>query len=415
MKHYIHTGLAGLLLVGGASLTGCDSFVEDIDGPVDRVVSDSLDVQGQVPFLITGVKEGFNDSYDQLATLSDLLADVGIFNQGVVNSTFPTFGEIDRGEIELDNNSNDNAYDAVNEYRFSADDLLRRANETIEFSDDEDGAEARRAALYAGNFHGGVARYFLGTYYSVDGQNGAAPISEDQDDPSAPIPTAELYAQADAKLAEAAGLAASDYDRRVINTLRARIALFSGDRGAAAGFAQNGLTATDEPYSGRYTAASVNDWWAQGGRGRTQISVDSRFNAYDEEDSRMLVEIAPAVTAGDGPFYRQALYLMNSDPLPFLTWQENALILAEADIFDGGDDNDARDRINAVRSSIGLADLEDGDAIDQDLLIEARDQALFTYGLRLPDQRRFGIFHLGPDKQRFFPLPQTERNANPNV
>ncbi|MGB3544307.1 hypothetical protein [Rubrivirga sp.] len=417
MKHYIHTGLAGLLLLGGASLTGCDSFVEDIDGPVDRVVGDSLDSQGQIPFLITGVKEGFNDSYDQLATLSDLLADVGQFNPAVQNSTFPTFGEIDRGEIELDNNSNDNAYDAVNEYRFSADDLLRRVNETIEFSDDEDGAEARRAALYSANFHGGVARYFLGTYYSVDGQNGAAPISEDQENPSAPIPTAELYAQADAKLAEAAGLAATDYDRRVINTLRARIALFGGDRDAAANFAQNGLVQTDEPYSGRYTSLSTNAWWIDGGRGRTQISINDRFVDLDSLDSRSLVEIAPPRDAGvdPGPFYRQALYLMNSDPLPFLTWQENALILAEADIFDGGDDNDARTRINAVRTSRGLADLEDGDAIDQDLLIATRDRELFTLGLRLVDQRRFGIFHLGPDKQRFFPLPQTERNANPNI
>ncbi len=413
MRYTITTGLAGLLLVGGAAITGCDSFVEDVDGPIDRVVSDSLDSQAQVPFLITGVKEGFNDAYDQTALNADLLSDAGQFNQAVQNSTFPTFGEIDRGEILFDNNTVDNMYSAINEYRYGADDLLRRVDETITFSSDAAGAESERSARYAANFHGAIARYFLGTYFGTDATTGGAPISLDQNNPSAPIPTSELYAQADAKLATAAGLASTDYERRTINTLRARIALFGGNRGQAAQFAQNGLQSTDPDYTGNYASTSANDWWSNGGRGRTQVSIDSRFADYDAEDSRTLVERAPPAAASDTtPYYRQALYLMNSDPIPFLSWQENALILAEADLFDGGDSDDALDRINAVRASRELDEL---DSVDQDALIEARDRELFTQGLRLPDQRRFGIFHLAAGKQQYFPLTQTERNANPNV
>ena len=372
--------------------------------------------------MVAGAKEGFNDSYDLLALLSDLLSDVGIFNQAVQNSTFPTYGEIDRGEILPDNNSIDALYDAINEYRFFSDDLLRRANETIEFSDDPDTENVneadrdRNALLYAGNFHGAIARYFLGTYFGTDATTGGAPISEDRDSPTAPIPTSELYDQADAKLATAAGLTTSEYDRRVINTLRARIALFDGDRDAAANFAQNGLQSTDAPYSGRYASTSVNDYWSAGGRGRTQVSTDDRFAAYDSLDARQLVEIAPpASSRNPGPFYRQALYLMDSDPIPFVTWQENELILAEADIFDGGDTDDARARINAVRAARELEPIGDDDDVDQDLLLQVRDRELFTQGQRLVDQRRFGIFHLAPGKQQYFPLTQTERNANPNV
>ena len=409
MKYTLSTGLLALgSLIG---LQACDSFVEDIDGPVDLVVSDSLDNPEQVPFLVTGVREGFNDSYDAIAVISDLLADVGEFTQAVDGATFPTFGDIDRAELGTDNNTTDGVYNAVNEYRFLADDLLRRVNETIEFGEDD--ADVQRSATFAANFHGAIARYFLGTYFGTDRTTGGAPISTDPDNPSAPIPTAELYSQADALLATAAG-SATDYEQRVINTIRARIALFGGNRGQAAQFAANGMVSTDAPYTANYAPTSTNNWWIQGGRGRTQVSINDRFNEYDQDDSRMLVEIAPPTTEGDGPFYRQALYLNNSDPLPFATWQENALILAEADVFDGGDDNDARDRINAVRASRGLDAIDDGDAITQDVLIEARDRELFTQGQRLVDQRRFGIFHI-PGGFQYFPLSETERNANPNV
>ena len=409
------TGLVGLATVG--TLSACDSFVEDVDGPIDRVVSDSLNTQAQVGFLATGVKESFNDAYDATAVVADLLSDAFLFDTSVDGATFPTFGDIDRGEILPDNNSVDGVYNAINEYRFVADDILDRA-EIIEFSDDDEGAEARRLALFTGNFHGAIARYFLGTYFGPNGQTGGAPISEDPANPGPVIPTAELYNQAQQRLETALNfLPAGDdgaYTRRVINTMRARIALFSGDRGQAEAFAANGLVQGDAPYQGRYASTSANNWWSQGGAGRTQVAADSRFAAYDEVDNRSLVEETPTVAGVTEIFYRQALYPQNSSPLPFLTWQENALILAEADIFDGdGDDDEARDLINSVRASRGIDDLEDDDDVDQATLLETRDRELFTYGLRLVDQGRFGLPLA--NNTRYFPLTQSERNANPNV
>ncbi|PAP76991.1 RagB/SusD family nutrient uptake outer membrane protein [Rubrivirga marina] len=417
MRNSIFTGLVALAAVGG--LSACDSFVEDTDPPIDRVVSDSLDTVSQVPFLITGVEEGFNDAYDATAVVADLLSDAAIFDTDVRNATFPTFDDIDDGEIENDNNSIDGPYNAVNEYRFLADDLLRRTNETIDFGDDEEGQRLRDQALYAANFHGGIARYFLGTYFGTGPTTGGAPISDDPDNPSPASSTAELYAAADAKLAAALAVAPDDYERRVINTLRARIALFSGDRSAAASFAANGLTDGDEPYTGDYASTSANDWWASGGRGRTQVAVAPRFAAYDEVDDRTLVEPAPKVDNPESsdPFYRQALYLTDSASIPFVSWQENALILAEAAL-NGAGGGDATALINAVRASRGI-DALDGSA-DQDDLLEARDRELFTQGQRLVDQRRFNLPFTNldgalPGPWRFFPITQTEVNANPNL
>ena len=432
MRNPIFTGLLALAAVG--SLAACDSFVEGIDQPIDRVNSDSLDLQREVDFQITGIKEGFNDAYDQIATLSDLLSDVGEFNRGVRNSTFPTFGDIDRGEIGFDNNSVDNLSDAVNEYRYAADDLLRRIDETITFSDDADGVATEARARFAANFHGAIARYFLATYFSEDGVNGGAPISTDRDDPGPVIPAATLYQQAQDKLAIAFDLGSAAQQRQ-INTLRARIALFQGDRGAAGAFAAEGMTQGDAPYVGRYTAASANDWWSQGGNGRVQISIARRFADYDAIDTRdLVVQTLNFDRTFSRPYYQQALYPTPDVDLPFITWQENALIQAEVALLEDADADAAEAFVNPVLADRGFDEIGAADPdLTQEALIQIRDRELFTQGQRLVDQRRFGLpfeyavyagggggdgsFTLQPlpGIYRYFPLTQTERNANPNL
>ena len=233
--------------------------------------------RARVPFFVNGAKESFNDAYDITATTSDLLADVGEFNTAVRNSTFPTFRQVDIGQIDFDNNSVDGASNAVNSYRQAADDLLNRV-EAIPFTDNAAGANARRQLQYAANFHGGISRYFLATYFSEDGVNGGAPIStappgtEPGDiPPSEFIPSAELYNQALTKLETALGFISSgatgQYETRVINTIRARIALFQGNREQAGTFAAAGLVSGDDPYSGRYASTSTNEWYSNGGIG----------------------------------------------------------------------------------------------------------------------------------------------------
>lgn len=410
----------GLALVG--SLAACDTFVEDVDIPIDRVASDSLDEQGSVVFLATGVKEGFNDAYDVTALLSDLLSDAGQFNNCVSGSTFPTYGDIDRGEIRPDNNSVDGAYNAISEYRYLADELLRRADETITFSDDAEGAEAERLARYTALFHGGVARYFLATYMALNPTQGGAPINR-----SAFIPSSELYAEAIDLLDQSKAFAASDYDERVVNSVIARIYLFQGDLDQAADFAADGLADGpmdgDAPYFGRYASTSQNEWHAQGGIGRTQVTVNARFADGDPRTPVVEADAASSGCAALGPYYRQARYESADAAIPFITWQEMALIQAEAALEDG-DEEGALGFANAARASYGLDELED---FDQATLLSERDKTLFTQGLRLIDQRRFGLDFTYvvpqtagtvaplPGAWRYLPLTQSERNANTNL
>lgn len=409
--------LLGVVLVG--SLSACDSFVENVDGPVDRVVSDSLDNQQAVAFLATGVEEGFNDAVDASAVLATLLSDVGQFDQCVGGATFPTFGDIDRAEITFDNNSVDGVYNAINEARFLSDDLLRRANETITFSDDADGAEARRLALYTGNLYGGITRTLLAQYFGLTEEQGGSPI-----DASAFIPSSQLFADAITRLQAALDQASSDYERRVINSLIARAHLYNGNRAQAGAFAANGLMLSDAPFTADYASTSQNNYYTQAGQGRTQVSVSARF--ADDDDPRTSVEVAPSAApcAGNGiTYYRQAEYVNNDDPIPFISGEETALIRAEAALLEDDNEGAALGFVNSVRD---LYDLDDLDNLDQDALVDERDKTLFGTGARLMDQRRFGIpfTYVVPGTEdvaptpggwRFLPVTQSERNANPNL
>lgn len=436
-RHTFTAALAGLALIG--SLTACDSFVTDVDPLVDRTPGDSLDTQRQVGFVATGVKQAFNDSFDQLSIAAELLSDAGVYDQRVRNSSFPTYRELDTARILLDNNTVRNAYSATSEYRGLADDIGRRATDTITFTDDEDGAEARRLALWTANFHGGVSRYLLGSYFGLNpGEGGGAPLSTERDSdgnfiPGPFVPAEQLYQQAIEKYTASLKFAANAYERRLVNTLIARTYLYLGDRAQAGTFAANGLVMGDAPYTANYNTTLPNDYFNASGPGRTQFVVNPRFARFAtgvlapgdtvQADPRTPVT-SPALIASAPEglvLFRQNLYTEQASPITFASWQENNLIRAEVALLGSNDAASGLTFVNAVRTAAGL----DGrTSLDQAGLLDERDKALFTQGQRLIDQRRFNIFHetttsdqgvvtLGP--WRYLPIPQDERDANPNL
>lgn len=113
---------------------------------------------------------------------------------------------------------------------------------------------------------------------------------------------------------------------------------------------------------------------------------------------------------------------LRTEPLPVGTWREAHLIIAEAE---GG--TEAVDRINLLRDARGLPHFEGGTAQEiQDQIIEERSRELYLEGHHLNDLRRFDLPQLPvagqPYRQggqygsvRCFPLPDVERNTNPNV
>ena len=413
--------LASLLLL--TAVGACDSFVEEVDRPIDTIDDDLLTSESQVPFVIAGIQSRFSTTYDRLAVFTGGVSDELFFDQRVPNATFPTFQEFDEGDITFANNSNDGVYDDNGELRFFSDNLLQRLGD-ITFED----GELQREAQFTGNFYGGVARYFYATYYGLSPREGGGVITDDPQNPGPFIPSAQLYAQALDMLNTARGFAdavdgdqPADYHARVINTLIARIHLFQGNFGDARAAAQSGLQDGDPVFASLHTPENTNYWWTQAGVGRTQFVADFRFQGYIDENSEEANRVKLEVIMGnDDPpttFYRQGLYPDRSDPLPFATWQENELMLAELDIRDGNAAGGLA-RINAVRASHGISPL---DAADLDVIAVERDKELFTMGLRLPDQRRLDRWHLTdplPDGSQtwwFLPITQSERNGNPGL
>lgn len=384
-----------LLMLWGA----CSNFVDEVDPLINQVEDDLLNNEQQIPFLTTGVMVRFATTHDQLVVLADGLSDQFIFDSNVPNATFPTFQDIDKGDITFDNNSIDGMFFDLGELRFFADDLVRRVTAIGTFDD----ADVQREALFTGHLYGGIARYFFATHMGLNPTEGGGVI-----DNGPFIPSAEMYNLALEKFQEALNYVGSDADTRAVNSMIARTYLYMGNSANALSFAQNGMVDGDNPFVSQHNAESTNYVWQQAGRGRNQYVVDPRFAAYVAADPNEAARIQfEEILGTDGVtiFYRQIKYPNFDTPISFMTWQENELMLAEL-----GDNS--LDRVNAVRASHGLGALS---TYDQNVLITERDKELFLTGNRLPDERRFGIFHLPAGSWEFLPLTERERNNNPNL
>ena len=87
--------LAALLLIEEGSLSACDTFVNDVEGPIDLVPTDSLDNPANLGFLITGVQQRFATTHGTAVLLADGLSDAYVFATGTSGATgFPTYAQI---------------------------------------------------------------------------------------------------------------------------------------------------------------------------------------------------------------------------------------------------------------------------------------------------------------------------------
>ncbi|MCS4113759.1 hypothetical protein GGP49_000673 [Salinibacter ruber] len=192
----------GILLVFAGTFAACDSFVSNVDQPKDAAGDEQFNDPAEAEYLITGIRAQWADSHSGVTDLADGLSDE--FRFGInSNATFPTFEQIDAGIIRDDNNSVTTALADLQEYRYLADDLLRRLEESNGFDPDAPAASASEAEIrYAANVHGANARYYLATYFGHpdDPRRGGATI-----DTSAFIPSPELYQRAENQVRERAG------------------------------------------------------------------------------------------------------------------------------------------------------------------------------------------------------------------
>ena len=282
----------GAILVFAVAFSACDTFVSNVDQPKDAAGSAQFSDPAEAEFLITGVQAQWADTHSGVTVLADGLSDE--FRFGINgNATFPTFAQLDAGIIADDNNSITGALNDLQEYRYLADDLLRRVEEDEGFDLSDPSASASEEEVrLAANLHGANARYYLATYFGDpdDPRRGGATI-----DTSAFIPSPQLYQQAEDKYANALAQAEAlenGLRQRQIQSARARAALYAGthdfqDSGgfqgdaalqAAAQYAQEGLE-EGESWDVLYDLNTGNDYHFDAGVGRLQLAVqDGNFN-----------------------------------------------------------------------------------------------------------------------------------------
>jgi len=243
----------------------------------------------------------------------------------------------------------------------------------------------------------------------------------------------ELFALAESRFERALEAAAAAGNEEITNLVRvgrARARLNRGDLGDAAadallvpeGFR---VDATYSDVSNRrrnrlYTAMY-----------RTPVvTVDSSYHDLTfggVPDPRVVVVNAGgSALDSDVPLFQAAKYSDVSSPIRIAGWEEARLILAEARLA-AGDVAGAVEIINDLHDRVGLPPYGGGTPDEvMAQIIEERRRELFLEGHRLGDLIRYQLpltpepgtpFHRGGTygSQLCFPLPDVERNNNPNM
>lgn len=402
MKNYKFVFLVALLML----VASCDDYVTSVDSLADRVDDEALNDVKQLEFLITGLEHQFTVTTDDLLGIADGLSDQFDFGYGVKNATYSSYIDIDDANIRSDNNSS-RLDDNIHRLRFYADTLLVRIDNHLTGVTDADSAKIDEAK-HAGNFFSAIAKYYLATYYGKSKTEGGATINN-----SAFIPANTLYQQALASFNESLKYADS-YQKKLVNSYMARIHLFMGNFDAALTAAEKGLQFLDAPHQALFTKVSNNNYWIHMGGYRAQFIPSPRFTNYINEDPTEAKRIKLTPLGSDDRTgqnrNKSNMYPDNDSPINVMTWEENHLMLAELKVRGHGT-ADPLALINEIRKTHEVSLLSG--PIDLDAIYLERDKQLFLTGLRLPDQRRFGKFHI-VDGWQYFPLSIDEENGNPN-
>lgn len=431
-------------MVAGLWLVSCASYVQNVEPLIDVIDDPLLNSQSQVPFLINGVNRQLSLAGSQMVTLAELQSDAFFFDTRVPNATFPTFAEIDACAIQLDNNSVNNQWGTLGNYRFHADNLVERALGKIPFTNDAAGTASRANALFNGYLHGGIVRYFYASYYGLNPNEGGGVIN------AGPfVPSQAMYDSALVRLNLALANVATPAQTRIVNTWIAKVNVAAGRYPAARTAALAGMVRNDAPFTVLYDPGTItNTWWTDGGRGRCQMIPDNRFEAYLRADSlegrffpatvagtiinavgsdaefaasfttRRLMFFGP-ITNGGLRFFMSGRYPNQNSAQVLASWQENELILAET-AARNGDNAGALVNVNNVRTFHGLAART---VTNTDSIYIERDKQLFAQGSRVIDQRRFNRWHATTPQSggtaisawRFLPIGLPERNVNQNL
>ena len=402
-----------LSLVFVIFLSSCEDWVQDLPAREDLIADDVLVDSTDINLLITGIKTNFSSMYERSSVFAEILGDAIINARHITqDATYDQWRELEEGYILLNNTSVEGLSNNLGEMWHCATTLVDRINNRMTPMS----ASWSDPGLFNGYLFEGIAYETYATYYGLNENEGGGCIN------AGPfIAATDLYDMAITAFEQALDYTTDPVEIATVHSLMARCYLYDGNYANAKTHADQGLSDGNAAFRALYNATADNYWWQQASLGlRVQVIVDDRFAQYIADDPNEANRIPLLVLPKDLyhqqadtliTYWTQAKYINAGDPITYISWQENNLILAELSAL-RGQSGDAVALVNAVRASHGIADLT---TVDQTVIIQEREKELFCTGNRLVDQRRFNLWHLASDTWKYLPITEDERNANENL
>ncbi len=397
------------------AFASCSDYVTDVDPFIDRVYDDGLNGEAYIDGLVIGLENQANWALDDAFVNADGLSDALIFDRRNANATYSGLENGDWGQPQDTDSEFSGPFTQIHELRVQADTLIYRINNKITFTDQN----KKKKGLYSANLWGGVANFYLGSYYGKTALISGSPINKVRF-----YTTAELYQKAIKQWKDAITFTSDALQIKIANSLIARVYLIMGDFANAATFANLGLKKGDAALTLKYNTTNNNAYRVTAGDTRTQFSLDPRFKAYTVADATEKNRLKFSSFTGTGGFVydSQRKYVLTGTditPIEVVDWLEVNLIRAEL-ILRGSTSGDALALVNEVRTQGGVSTKAASTVLSvkpetgKYSIYEERDKALWLRGLRLLDQRRLDIWHLPTSTWKWFQIPYMEKQKNPN-
>ena len=411
--------LATVVTLGAA--TGCSGILDN--AVPSRVLEEALEGPSQAALLVSGVQAQFECAWGAATVAVGLITDELIDAQNAqavipydkrdVKPADDLFGVYARSDCVTISPEGLGVYTPLSSARWFADDVTSRLQG---WTDQEVANRQVLIATTAG--YAGYSLVLLGEIMCSAAIDGGPELDR----------TALFEAAEDRfDVAVAAAQASGNADLQHFTRLgRARTRLNLGRKADAAADAAT-IPANFQRLVEWSASAPIRHNRVYAWNNRTfSVSVDPRFRGLTfggVADPRVPVSNANRNgTDGQTPVWIQGKYTTESAPAQLGSWEEAQLIIAEAA---GG--QAAVDIINALHLKVGLPPFSSADPaeIQQQVIVE-RSRELFLESHRLGDVIRYGIT-LTPaagtpypktgvyGSTTCLPLPDRERDANPNI
>lgn len=406
-------GFIAVLAAASVGLAGCGDFLEVTD--TGNLETDQIDLINDARTLSYSAQQNLFDAYGDA-----ILYDAWFTNAARVGDTFPTRNEFGRREVQDAGNGELNGYwNNLQRAITSAEGVIRAL----------EGADVKDINLMRAYVVSGFAAIYMAEHFC----EGTIAPSAAETGPR--MTTDQILTHAIDRLTKAREVAATvtGTEATTLNNASlvgiARAHLQAGRKSEARTFA------TQVPASFVFNAIYIDDPSNRGRLGnniwsfsesRISLVVPPEFKAMADAGDPRIKYQDMGRTAQDGElrFYRQMKYTAWNSPIRIASGLEAQYIAAEA-----GTMADQLTLINARRSANGqtpFASADDSAVLRE--LMEQKTRDFWLEGKRTGDLRRNGSAvpyvlapgeyykaALGPvGSQTCLPVPQTEKNNNPN-